>query len=231
MKTKRSKKRIMTLFLIILLCLAGLGAAVVSAVDAYVRSSVKSRVLTPEEAAGVEGADCVIVLGCKVREDGSLSDMLRDRLVCGVELYRAGCAPKLLMNGDHGRAGYDEVGAMKRYAVENGVPGRDVFMDHAGFSTYETIYRAKEVFKVKKALIVTQGYHLSRALYIAGRLGIEAYGVAADLRTYAGQTARDLRETLANCKDFFGCIFKPLPTYLGDPVPIDGDGGVTDERM
>ncbi len=219
----------MTLILIILLCLAVLGGAALFAVDAYVRSSVESRVLTPEEAAGLEGADCVIVLGCKVREDGSLSDMLRDRLVRGVELYKAGAAPKLLMSGDHGRAGYDEVGAMKRYALENGVPGEDVFMDHAGFSTYETVYRAKEVFKVKKALIVTQGYHLSRALYVAGRLGIEAYGVPADLRTYAGQTARDLREILARCKDFFGCIVKPLPTYLGDPVPIDGDGDATND--
>ena len=118
---------------------------------------------------------------------------------------------------------------MKAYAVAHGVPSEDVFMDHAGFSTYETVYRAKEIFGAKRVIIVTQEYHLYRALYIAERFGIEAYGVASDYHTYGGQTQRDLREVLARCKDFFASIFKPEPTYLGEKIPIDGNGDVTND--
>ena len=116
-------------------------------INSCVKSASKERILTVEQAAELEDVDCIIVLGCQVKDDGSLSHMLRDRLMRGLELYEAGAAPKLLMSGDHGREDYDEVGAMKDYAIENGVPSEDVFMDHAGFSTYETIYRAKEIFE------------------------------------------------------------------------------------
>lgn len=126
--------------------------------------------------------------------------MLHDRLQQGVALYQKEAAPKLLVSGDHGREEYDEVNAMKRFAEEQGVPSEDVFMDHAGFSTYESVYRARDIFQVRRMVIVTQEYHLSRALYIAKRLGIEAWGVPADPRTYSGQTARDLREILARVK-------------------------------
>ena len=134
------------------------------------------------------------------------------------------------MSGDHGREHYNEVGAMKNYALERSVPSENVFMDHAGFSTYETMYRAKEIFKAKKVVIVTQEYHLYRALYIARQLGLEAYGVAADVRTYGGQSMRDAREVLARCKDFALCLFKPEPTYLGDPIPVSGNGDVTNDE-
>jgi vancomycin permeability regulator SanA len=118
---------------------------------------------------------------------------------------------------------------MKQSAIDDGVKSSDVFMDHAGFSTYESIYRAKEIFGVKKMIIVTQDYHLYRALYIAERLGIEAYGVNADYREYWGQSKRDMREVLARCKDFATVIFKPTPTYLGDIIPISGDGDLTND--
>ena len=177
----------------------------------------------------LEDIDCIIVLGCQVKEDGTLSHMLRDRLSRGVELYQMGAAPKLLMSGDHGRKAYNEVGAMKQYAIDNGVPSEDVFMDHAGFSTYETVYRAKEVFQARRVIIVTQQYHLYRALYIADSLGLEAYGVSADHRTYAGQTMRDIREVLARVKDFAMCIFEPKPTYLGEEIPITGNGDLTND--
>ena len=119
--------------------------------------------------------------------------------------------------------------AMKQYAVDEGVASSHVFMDHAGFSTYETVYRAKEIFGADKVIIVTQEYHLYRALYIAEKLGVEAYGVASDYRTYAGQTMRDLREVLARCKDFAMCILQPEPEYLGDAIPVSGNGDVTNE--
>ena len=110
-----------------------------------------------------------------------------------------------------------------------GVPSSDVFMDHAGFSTYESIYRAKEIFEADKIIIVTQEYHLYRALYIAEKLGIEAYGVNADYHTYRGQIMRDVREVLARCKDFANMIFKPEPTYLGEKIPVSGDGNITND--
>jgi vancomycin permeability regulator SanA len=156
--------------------------------------------------------------------------MLRDRLERGVELYKQKSAPKLLMSGDHGQINYDEVNAMKQYAIENGVPSEDVFMDHAGFSTYETIYRARDVFDAKKVIIVTQEYHLYRALYIAKQLGVEAYGVSADLNRYAGQSMRDLREILARNKDFAKCIVKPKPTYLGEVISVSGNGDLTNDK-
>lgn len=196
-------------------------------INLWVTGSVKDSILTEEQAAQLENVDCIIVLGCQVRSDGSPSHMLEDRLKRGIALYDLGAAPKILMSGDHGNVNYDEVDAMKRYAVDAGVPSQDVFMDHAGFSTYETMYRAKEIFQAKKVLIVTQTYHLYRAMYIAQQLGLEACGVAAEYRQYSGQFARDIREVLARVKDFGMCIVKPDPTYLGEAIPISGNGEQT----
>ena len=118
---------------------------------------------------------------------------------------------------------------MKQYAIDQGIPSEHVFTDHAGFSTYETMYRAKAIFGADKVIVVTQQYHLYRALYIADQLGIEAYGVSADLRPYSGQTGRDVREVLARCKDFVMCIVKPKPTYLGETIPVSGSGDLTND--
>jgi vancomycin permeability regulator SanA len=118
---------------------------------------------------------------------------------------------------------------MKNYVVQAGVPSSDVFMDHAGFSTYESIYRARDVFMVKSAVIVTQTYHLYRALYVARRLGVDAVGVSADTQEYAGRQYRLAREFLARVKDFMMCVFKPEPTFLGDVVPVWGDGDATND--
>ena len=221
------KKRILRSVICWLLALAILGIGALTVIDASIRLSGKGRILTQEEAAELEDVDCILVLGCLVHDSGRPSDMLSDRLRRGVALYEAGAAPKLLMSGDHGREDYDEVDAMKRYAVDAGIPSEDVFMDHAGFSTYESLYRARDVFQAQKLLIVTQEYHLYRALHIAKRLGLEAYGVASDYHTYWGQSAREVREILARVKDWAVCIFKPLPTYLGDPIPITGSGELT----
>ena len=222
------KKFLKTAF-IVLLCLAVLGTATLFIINGHVKASTKDRILTVPKAVELEDVDCIIILGCQVKDDGSLSDMLRDRLMRGLEVYEAGAAPKLLMSGDHGREEYDEVGAMKNYAIENGVPSENIFMDHAGFSTYETVYRAKEIFQADKVIIVTQEYHLYRALYIAEQLGVEAYGVSSDLNRYAGQSMRDFREVLARCKDWVMCIFKPEPTYLGEAIPVSGNGDITND--
>lgn len=202
--------------------LLGLNAAIVLSADKYI--------LSPEEAAKLQDVDCVLVLGCGVRDDGSPSAMLRDRLRRSVELYQNGAAPKLLMSGDHGQENYNEVDAMKSFAVASGIPSDDVFMDHAGFSTYESMYRAKEVFQAKKVIIVTQSYHLYRSIYIARSLGLEAYGVDADLVNYRGATQREIREVLARAKDVFTCMFKPKSTYVGEPIPIWGNGELTHDE-
>ncbi len=209
------------------LCLAAICALAVALTNLRVVAVGKSMMISEADAAALDGVDCIVVLGCQVKADGSLSDMLHDRLDRAIELYRAGAAPKLLMSGDHGTKYYDEVGAMKNYAISCGVPGEDIFTDHAGFSTYETVYRAKEVFRAEKVVIVTQEYHLYRALYIAKRLGLEAYGVPSDQHIYGGQRARDVREILARTKDFAMCIFKPKPTYLGEAIPVSGNGDLT----
>ena len=224
------KKRILIRILIVTLCLGLLAGVTVLAINAHVVHRTADAILTPEEAAAKENMDCILVLGCRVYEDGSLSHMLQDRLRQGLELYIAGAAPKLLMSGDHGQKEYDEVNAMKNYAMENGVPSQDVFMDHAGFSTYESLYRAKAVFGVERVIIVTQEYHLHRALYIAQQLGLEAYGVASDYRSYAGQILRDIREILARNKDFVNTCFWPEPTWLGEYIPIDGNGDMTNDQ-
>lgn len=230
MKKTKIKKPLWLKVLCVVLMLGLLGAAAVFGIDAFVRCSVSDRIVEEADGAKLEDVDCIIVLGCQVRDDGSPSHMLEDRLKRGVALYQLGGAPKLLMSGDHGTAGYDEVDTMKRFAVDSGVPSEDVFMDHAGFSTYETVYRAKEIFGADKVIIVTQKYHLYRALYIAEALGMEAYGVPADYRQYSGQAARDLREILARVKDFGMSVFKPAPTYLGETIPISGNGELTHDE-
>ncbi len=213
-----------------LLCLCILGGLAVLGINAIVKGTVKGKILTSDQAAALADVDCILVLGCGVRTDGTPSDMLYDRLRRSVELYELGAAPKLLMTGDHGRENYDEVDVMKSFAVDGGIASQDVFMDHAGFSTYESMYRARDIFQAKKVIIITQKYHLYRAIYIAESLGLEAYGVAADYRGYYGQTKREVREMLARVKDFGTAMLQPKPTYLGKAIPIWGDGNLTNDE-
>lgn len=224
------KKRIIKRILLLLLCLALLGGVTALSINGYVKTSTANQILTPEEAAELTDVDCILVLGCYVHDSGHPSDMLADRLRRGIELYQAGASPKLLMSGDHGQQDYNEVKAMKLEAMEEGIPSEDVFMDHAGFSTYESIFRARDIFAANKIIIVTQEYHLYRALHIANALGVEAYGVAADYHTYVGQAFRELREILARNKDFAASILKPAPTHLGEMIPVSGNGDLTNDE-
>lgn len=222
---KKSRKKL----LLICLAVAAVLALSVLALDLYVRLTAKEFFLTAQEAAELEETDCILVLGCGVRPDGTPSLMLQDRLNMGVRLYELQAAPKLLMSGDHSQVHYDEVNAMKDWAVEAGIPSEDVFMDHAGFSTYESMYRAREVFHAQRVIIVSQKYHLYRAVYDARQLGLDAWGVPAEDIAYYGQAYRGAREVLARCKDVVYCLFRPLPTFLGDPIPVSGDGNLTND--
>lgn len=213
------------------ICAAVLVAAVyVFAVNGYVIYKTKSKVMSVDEAAALSDVDCIIVLGASVKPDKTPSNMLYDRIMTGVSLYKAGASGNIIMSGDHGSYDYNEVGTMKAYAIDAGVPSQSIFMDHAGFSTYESIYRAKEIFGADKIIIVSQEYHLYRAIYLAQALGMEAYGVPADLRNYSGQYKREIREILARNKDFIMAMTKPLPTYLGESISLDGSGDVTNDE-
>ena len=227
--TVSNMKKIIIITLSVALSLGILGLVAIGGINLYVKGSSSSKILSSEQAVQLKDVDCILVLGCGVRNDGTPSDMLHDRLKRAVELYELGASPKLLMSGDHGTQGYDEVDAMKTFAVNAGIASEDVFMDHAGFSTYESMYRAKEIFQAEKIIIVTQQYHLYRAIYIAEQLGLDAYGVAADYRDYTGQSARDIREVLARVKDFCITVIQPEPTHLGEAIPIWGNGNQTND--
>lgn len=221
-------KKLIKIILIVLIVLILIGLIVILGINFYVKSSTRVKIIDESKALNLEDVDCILVLGAGVR-NGKPSPMLKDRLEVAISLYEKGAAGKLLMSGDHGKKDYDEVNLMKNYAINSGIAGEDIFMDHAGFSTYESIYRAKYIFKAQKIIIVTQEYHLYRALYIAKSLGLEAYGVSATLDDYSGQTTRELREILARDKDFFLSIFKPKPTYLGEEIPVWGNGDITND--
>lgn len=185
-------------------------------------------IILPQEAAQLDSFDCILVLGAKVYDSGQLSGVLQDRTDTGLLLYQDDISPKILFSGDHGREEYDEVNALKAYALQNGVPNDDIFLDHAGFSTYESMVRARDVFDASRILIVTQQYHLSRSVYDARALGLDAYGIASDIRTYPGQRYFEFREFFARVKDFFYVsVLLPPPTYLGEKISLSGSGEQT----
>jgi len=226
---KQREKNMLKILIIIILILCALIGIMMLSINFYVVNKTKSKIVTEKQAKELENVDCILVLGAGIWGDKP-SPMLEDRLLQGIALYNNQTSSKIIMSGDHGKEEYDEVNVMKDFAIEKGVKSEDIFMDHAGFSTYDSVYRAKEIFKAQKIIIVTQKYHLHRALYVAEKLGIEAYGVASDPREYRGQVVRELREVLARDKDFFKCIIKPEPTYLGDTIPVSGNGDATNDK-
>ncbi len=216
---KKKTKRIILITVIVIAALSVAAAVYALVINGVVVRAGKDKLVDTEGAVSFE-ADCILVLGAGLKPDGTPSDMLADRIKTAVELYEAGAAPCLLLSGDNSRKDYDETTAMKDYASSLGVPEEALICDFAGFSTYESIYRARDIFSAKKIIIVTQEYHLYRALYIADALGVDAAGVRADVRKYRGQAVRELREILARNKDFIYTIIKPEPTYLGDKIPL-----------
>ncbi len=194
--------------------------------NGIVVGTVKNRIISMDDLKNLKDVDAILVLGCKVNPDGP-SLMLDKRLEKGVEVYNT-IGTKLLLSGDHGQEEYDEVNTMKEYIVNQDINLDDVFLDHAGFSTYDSIYRAKNIFGIKKMIIVSQKYHLFRALYIAQELGIEAYGIEANNIPYKSINIKnEIREVLARDKDFFKTIIKPKSKYLGEKIDIKESGRLT----
>jgi SanA protein len=176
-------------------------------------------------AAEVPHAQAALVLGAQVLPSGRPSDMLVDRVKAAEDLYRAGRVDKLLLSGDHSRVDYDEVGTMRRMMLADGIPAADIFTDHAGFDTWDSAQRAKRVFDVQSAVVVTQGFHMARALYEARHAGLQASGFLADRRNYGRVMPRlKAREALARVKAFGDVLTDASPKFLGAQIPITGDG-------
>ena len=222
-RRRRAIQRASMIFLFVtllfLLLLFGLNRHVARTADAFIYQTAPQ---TPPAYAA-------LILGAKVHANGRLSDVLQDRVATGWELYRLGKVKKLLLSGDHGQKNYDEVNAMRNELLKRGVPAQDMFMDHAGFNTYSSMYRARDVFQVQDVIIVTQRFHLERAVYLARALGLNAVGVVADQRIYT-QTGRlkwAIRERIARMKAVADVMLHVKPKYVGPAIPITGDGTQT----
>lgn len=218
---KKAIKYIVIIFIAIIVMAFG--------INFYIVIDSRKKILDENKIKEINNIDAAVILGAGIWGDKP-SPMLEDRILEGIKLYNSGVVKKLIMSGDHGKEDYDEVNLMKKFAIEKGIPSEDIFMDHAGFSSYDSMYRAKEIFKVKKIVVVTQKYHQYRTLYIAKKLGIEAYGVASNPRKYMGQSIREVREILARDKDFIKCIYKPKSKILGDTIPVNGSGDITNDK-
>ena len=229
-------KRFLLRLLLLIIAVAMIGALVIMLVNSRVKSSTQDDIYYVVQDDDIEfnsitfgkiedfDAQCAIVLGCGIEDEETPSPMLKDRLDVGIALYKQGLVPKILLSGDNGQVEHNEIHVMLKYTKEAGVPYEDIFCDHAGFSTYDSMYRAADVFKVERAIVVTQQYHEYRALYIAKKLGVEVCGIASNQQNYFGQTYRECREILARTKDFAKALLKTEATYSGDAIPITGSG-------
>ena len=167
-------------------------------------------------------AQAAIILGAAVSQKGNPSPVLEDRIVTAIALYKQGKVSKILMSGGNPSVINNEVDPVRKILIAQGIPIEDIFLDHAGFDTYSSMYRAKAVFKISSAIIVTQEFHLPRAVYTARSLGINAYGVAADRGQYSIKNY--LRELLSRLLAFINVLLHRIPKYLGPAFPITGNG-------
>ena len=188
--------------------------------------TTNDRVVSDVGGIRAEKLDCILVLGALVRSDGTPSHMLRKRLEKSLELYKQKVAPKILVSGDNSSVHYNETHVMRKWLEKHEVPKEDIFEDHAGFSTYESMYRASAIFKAHSIVVVTQRYHLARSIYIGRELGLDVWGIASGGNNYSQQFKRDVREWIARTKDFVQVVIKPKPKYLGPVIPIDGNGTI-----
>ncbi len=218
--------KIIKRIILIIDILVVVGIIIVLGINLFVKNSVKDKIV--DENSLDKNYDAILVLGAGLR-NGKPSPVLKDRLDMAYKLYEDGYSEKIIVSGDHGKKYYDEVNVMKNYLLDKGIDSNNIFMDHAGFSTYDSVYRAKEIFLANKIIIVTQQFHLYRSLYIAKQLKLDAVGVSATLRDYSGSVKFEIREILARDKDFVKSIFKPEPKYLGDTISVFGDGNATND--
>ena len=176
-----------------------------------------------KQISDIPQAQAVLLLGAKVKSDGTPSGILQDRIDTAIELYQAKKVSKILVSGDHGTKQYDEVNAMRKYLLDKNIPAQDIFLDHAGFDTYDSFYRARDIFQAQSLIVDTQNFHLNRALYIGKQLGLNVVGFSADKHVYVDMWQLQIREVLARTKAYFTVLFHLKPKFLGPVIPLDGD--------
>jgi SanA protein len=207
------------LFLFVVLSLGlPLGFVILTNVVFYV--GTKAHIYN--DIAEVPNAETALIPGASVSSDGVLSPIFIDRVNTAIRLYEAGKVSKILVSGDNSTDSNNEVNPVRLYLISKGIPDKNIFLDHAGFDTYSTMYRARDIFGVTSLLITTQSFHLPRSVFIARRLGMEAYGLNADLGNILFRN--NIREVLANEKAVFDLIFNRKPKFLGEKIPITEDG-------
>ena len=229
-KKRGCLSRLIRAFLGCLLAVVVVVVGIPLAINAFVCATTRpsfSSVSSPEIQQTSLNADAIVVLGAGINWDGSPSAVLKDRLDTAIALYTEGVAPKIIMSGDNSDSTYNEVMAMALYVEKQGVPKDDVFCDHAGLSTYDSMYRLRYVFGVERCVVVTQEYHLYRALYDAHSFGIEAFGVPGDKSSYDHMDDYEKREVLARVKDFVAVLINNEPETKSEPVDLDQSGTVT----
>jgi SanA protein len=210
-------KKLIIIFFILLI----LGISSLILINSAVQRSSKDFISHSKET--LPSKYTCIVLGAFVGNDGTPSTVLADRLNAALELYMNGKVKCFLLTGDHGHKNYDEVNNMKAYLQEKGVPLKDIFLDHAGFGTYNSMVRAKQIFLVNEAIIVTQEFHLNRAIYIARKKGIDAYDYTAAMSNNRALGYLKFRESIARLKAFWEVSINKSPRFLGTKIPITGD--------
>lgn len=237
--TRRNKseygflKRFLAIMLLLVFIVVGVDLLVVSDSSGRIFYGTRGRLITQQDVAGMKytpSADCILILGCGIIDEETPCAMLRDRLEAGAAAYRLGLAPRILISGDNGHPGYNEIHVMLHYLLNAGIPGEDIFCDHLGFSTYDSVHRAKSVFGADEIIVVTQKYHLYRALYIASGLDIDAVGICSNQRKYIGNAYREVREILARDKDYVKTLIKAAPENGGTAISLLESGKISWEE-
>lgn len=208
------------------LCLSVIGLVAIISVNYYVKSTTEELIYHSLEKSPKN--DIGIVFGAGINGDQP-SKYLKDRLDSGILLYKTKRISKILLSGDNGRDEYDELTVMKNYCYRNGVDTTKIFVDYAGFDTYSTMYRAKHIFKVEKATLISQEYHLNRAIYIGNKLGVKSIGFSANKGEYSGYKYVRFRECISIVKSFFDVLRNREPHFLGNPIPLEGESNYSKE--
>lgn len=203
----------------IFLYLVIIGLLAIVSINYYLTSSTKTKIYYSVKKFPKN--DVGIIFGAGINGDQP-SKYLKDRLDAGIMLWKAKRINKILLSGDNGREEYDELTVMKNYCYDHGVDTTKIFIDYAGFDTYSTMYRAKHIFKIKRATLISQKYHLNRAIYIGNQLGVKSVGFSANKGEYLGYKYVQFRECLSRCKSFFDVLRNREPHFLGGEINING---------
>ncbi len=183
----------------------------------YVKFKARNNIFANVE--NVESAEFAIVLGAAIKNNNQPGNYLKSRLDDVITLYENGKVNKILVSGDNGEDAHDEISVMNNYLVKNGIPQNKIFGDYAGFDTYSTMERADKIFNIENAIIVSQGFHLPRAIYIAKQKGINAKGYAT--KQSLGRRKYFVREYFATIKSFFDCLRNRKSKYYGKKIDTD----------